>query len=138
MEWRLPCIGWVTPEGVCFGEGRCEDTVVARDRDIKDHSDNADVGGWRGDDWRAKDGVCQRFQQFGALGHPIRQRRSVNVEPVAVEYLALPIQPQIVGILVDPLPGRRCLHRGEGHMGQQAGPASRGRGAYARSGDLAA
>ena len=58
------------------------------------------------------DGVGQRFQQGGGFAHPIRQCRAVDVEPVALEDLALPVERQVICVFVDQ------------HMGQQTGPGS--------------
>jgi len=62
------------------------------------------------------DRVSQRLQQGGRFAHPIRQGRAIQIKPFAAEDLALAIQRQVVGILVDqnlgektriPLPDRR-------------------------------
>ena len=47
------------------------------------------------------DGVGQRFQQGGGFADPIRQRRAIQIEPIALEDLALAVEWQMVGILVD-------------------------------------
>lgn len=56
----------------------------------------------------AADGICEGFQQGGGFADPVGQRRAVEVQPFAVEDLALPVKRQMVGILADQ------------HMGQQA------------------
>jgi hypothetical protein len=79
---------------------------------------------------RAMDGIGQRLQQRCRLADPIGQRRAVQAQPVTLEDLALAIERQMIGVFIDPLPGRRCLHRREGGHG----PAGRGRDVPARSG----
>ena len=54
------------------------------------------------------DGVGQRLQQRGGLADPVGERGAVEVEPVALEDLALAIERQVVGVLADQ------------HMGEQA------------------
>jgi hypothetical protein len=95
---------------------------------------------------RATDGIGQRLQQGRGFANPVRQRRAVQVQPVALEDLALAIERQVIGVFIDPLPpsralgmpcqamGRRCLHRREGGHG----PAGRGRGDRARWGVMVA
>ena len=55
------------------------------------------------------DGLGQRFQEAGGLADPAGQRRASDVEAVAGEDLALPVERQVVGILADE------------DMGQEAG-----------------
>jgi len=55
------------------------------------------------------DGSGQRFQQGGGLADPVGHGGAVEVEPFAIEDLALAVKRQMVGILAD--------H----HMGEQAG-----------------
>ena len=55
------------------------------------------------------DGLCQRLQQRRGLADPVGQRRAVEVEPLALEDLALAIERQMVGVF------------GDQHMRQQAG-----------------
>ena len=56
----------------------------------------------------APDGIGQGFQQGGGFAHPVSQRRAVQIQPFAIEYLALAVKWQMVGVFVDQ------------HMGQQA------------------
>lgn len=58
------------------------------------------------------DGIGERFQKRSGLADPIRQRRAVEVEPLALEDLALAIERQMVGVF------------GDQDMGQQAGTGS--------------
>ena len=61
--------------------------------------------------FRAMDGVCERLQQSGGFAHPIRQRRAVDVEPVALEDLALAVKRQVIGILIDQHMGEKTRSR---------------------------
>ena len=45
------------------------------------------------------DRLRQRFQQGRALAHPLGQRRAVEVDAVALEDLALPVQREMVAVL---------------------------------------
>ena len=56
----------------------------------------------------AADRIGQRLQQRGRLADPVGQRGAVEVEAVALEDLALPVERQMVGLLA---------HQ---HMGQKA------------------
>jgi hypothetical protein len=47
------------------------------------------------------DGVGQRFQQRGGLADPVRERGSVEVQPVALEDLALAIEGKVADSCVD-------------------------------------
>ena len=69
------------------------------------------------------DGVGQRRQQGGGFTHPTGQRRTINVDPVAPEDLALAVEWQMVGIFVDQ------------HMSEQSRsrPAALDRAAWQRS-----
>lgn len=58
----------------------------------------------------APDRIRQRFQQGRRLAHPAGQGRAVQIEPVALEDLALTVERQVVGAFVDQ------------HMRQQARP----------------
>ena len=58
------------------------------------------------------DCVRERRKQGGGFAHPIRQRRAIQIEPVALEDLTLAVERQMIGIFVDQ------------HMGQQAGSGS--------------
>lgn len=49
----------------------------------------------------AADRVGQRFQQGGGLANPVGKGRSVEVEPLAVEDLALAVKRQVISILAD-------------------------------------
>jgi hypothetical protein len=72
------------------------------------HADRRVIGKDRlGRQDMATDGLGQRFQQGCRLADPVRQGRSVEVDTFPVEDLALAIEWQMVGILVDQ------------HMGQQ-------------------
>ena len=58
----------------------------------------------------ASDDVSQRFQKGGDLADPIGQRGTVEIEPLAVEDLALAIQGKMISVFADQ------------HMGQETGP----------------
>ena len=49
----------------------------------------------------ASDGIGQRLQQRRRLADPVGQRRAIEVEPLAVEDLTLPIERQVVGVFGD-------------------------------------
>ena len=56
-------------------------------------------------------GVRERLQQCRGFANPIRQGRAFQIKAFAADDLALAIQRQMVGILVDPLPpSRACMH----------------------------
>ena len=44
------------------------------------------------------DGISQRFQKGGRLAHPVRQRRAIQIETFTLEYLALAIERQMIGV----------------------------------------
>jgi len=56
------------------------------------------------------DGIGQRLQQGGGLADPIGQGGAIQIEPFAVEDLALAVERQVIGIFADQ------------HMGQEARP----------------
>ena len=56
----------------------------------------------------APDRVGQRLQQCRRFANPVGQRRTIKVNAVSIEYLALPVERTVIGILRDQ------------HMGQQA------------------
>ena len=62
----------------------------------------------------ARDGVRQRFEQGGGFTNPVGQGGAVQIDPLALEYLALPVERQMIGIFIDQ------------HMREQtgAGPAA--------------
>ena len=47
------------------------------------------------------DGIGQWLQQCRGFADPAGQRRAIQIEPFAVEDLALTVKRQMVGILVD-------------------------------------
>ncbi len=61
---------------------------------------------------RAVDGIGERFQQGCGLANPIGQGRAIQIEPFAVDGLALAVKGQVVGILADR------------HTGQQTWPGT--------------
>ena len=76
----------------------------------REHADRRVVGEDRpGREHVPADGVGQRREQRGRLADPVGQGGAVEVEPVALEDLALAIERQVVGVLADQ------------HMGEQAG-----------------
>ena len=60
----------------------------------------------------APDGVGQRFQQGRGLADPVGEGRTIEVEPLTVEDLALAIQGKVIAVFADQ------------HMGQQARPGA--------------
>ena len=77
----------------------------------RQHADRRVVGEDRlGRQDMAPDGICEGFQQGGGFADPVGQRRAVQVEPFAVEDLALPVKWKMIGILADQ------------HMGQETWP----------------
>ena len=48
----------------------------------------------------ARNGVRQRFKQGGGLANPVRQGGTVQIDPLAGEYLALPVQRRMVGVFI--------------------------------------
>ena len=58
------------------------------------------------------DGVRERLEQRRRLADPVSHRGTVEIEPVALEDLALPVERQMIGVFVDQ------------DVGEQAGPGS--------------
>ncbi len=56
-----------------------------------------------------RDGVRQRLKQGGGFTNPVRQGGAVQIDPLAPEYLTLPVQRRMIAILRNQ------------HMGQKPG-----------------
>ena len=59
-----------------------------------------------------RDGLCQRLQQGFGFTNPIRQSGAIQINALAVEYLALPVKQRMISVFIYQ------------HMGNQPGPGS--------------